>query len=141
MQGLDDVYAAGDGTNFPIKQGGIGTQQADAAAEHIAARMGAAIEPAPFHPILRGKLLAGDESLNLSADVAGGAGEGAVSDDYLWWPPQKIGGRYLAPYLEGEDTQLGLEPPRHPMEVEVELPREWHREPMALDIFGPAEHE
>ncbi len=34
---LPGVYAAGDGTNFPVKQGGIGTQQADAAAEHIAA--------------------------------------------------------------------------------------------------------
>ena len=41
VKGLEDVYAAGDGTNFPIKQGGLGTQQADAAAEHIAHRLGA----------------------------------------------------------------------------------------------------
>ncbi|MGH2943197.1 MAG: FAD-dependent oxidoreductase, partial [Solirubrobacteraceae bacterium] len=34
VRGIDDVYAAGDGTSFPIKQGGIATQQADAAAEH-----------------------------------------------------------------------------------------------------------
>src|SRR5215212_180970 len=44
---LEDVYAAGDGTTFPIKQGGIATQQADAAAEHIAARIGAAVDPNP----------------------------------------------------------------------------------------------
>jgi sulfide:quinone oxidoreductase len=137
VAGAADVYAAGDGTNFPIKQGGLGTQQADAAAEHIAARMGAELEPQPFHPILRGKLLVGEESINLKADIAGGAGEGAASPDYLWWPPQKVGGRYLAPYLGGEETQRGLEPPRRPIDVEVALPREWHREPMALDPLGP----
>ena len=38
---LPGVYAAGDGTNFPIKQGGLATQQADAVAEAIAAEVGA----------------------------------------------------------------------------------------------------
>ena len=32
----------------PVKQGGIGCQQADVAAAHIAARAGAPVEPAPF---------------------------------------------------------------------------------------------
>jgi sulfide:quinone oxidoreductase len=137
VAGAADIYAAGDGTNFPIKQGGLGTQQADAAAEHIAARMGAELEPQPFHPILRGKLLVGEESINLKADIAGGGGEGAASSDYLWWPPEKVGGRYLAPYLGGEETDRGLEPPRRPIDVEVALPREWHREPMALHPLGP----
>ena len=59
VRGVEDVYAAGDGTNFPIKQGGLGTQQADAAAAHIAHRLGAAIDVEPFHPVLRGKLLTG----------------------------------------------------------------------------------
>jgi sulfide:quinone oxidoreductase len=140
VQGIDSVYAAGDGTNFPIKQGGIGTQQADAAAAHISMRMGAAIEAVPFHPVLRGKLLVGDESVNLRADVAGGGGPGMVSEDYLWWPPQKVGGLYLAPYLEGEEAHHGLEPPRHPLDVEVALPKEWHREP-GIDVYGPGEHE
>ena len=40
VEGVADVYAAGDGTDFPVKQGGLATQQADAAAEHIAARPG-----------------------------------------------------------------------------------------------------
>ena len=66
VKGAEDLYAAGDGTNFPIKQGGLGTQQADAAAEHIAARYGADIEPRPFHPVLRGMLLTGEESLSLA---------------------------------------------------------------------------
>jgi sulfide:quinone oxidoreductase len=101
VKGVDDVYAAGDGTTFPIKQGGLGTQQADAAAEQMAARFGAPIDPRPFHPILRGQLLTGEESLHLQQDVAGGAGEGTASLDYLWWPPHKVGGRYLSPWLEG----------------------------------------
>jgi sulfide:quinone oxidoreductase len=136
VKGVSDVYAAGDGTNFPIKQGGIGTQQADAAAEHIAARLGADLEPKPFHPVLRGMLLTGGESLNLKHSLTGGEGEGAASSDYLWWPPQKVSGRYLAPYLAGETVQEEIEPPAVPLEVEVSLPHEWHAQPMGL---GPLE--
>ena len=38
--GMDDVFAAGDATAFPIKQGGLAAQQADAVAESIAASRG-----------------------------------------------------------------------------------------------------
>ncbi len=131
VKGEPDHYAAGDGTNFPIKHGGLGTQQADAAAEDIAARLGADLEPQPFHPVLRGMLLTGGESLNLAHTLSGGAGEGAVSSDRLWWPPQKVSGRFLAPYLAGGVLREELEPPIAPLEVEVELPREWHDEPRA----------
>ena len=51
------VYAAGDVTDFGIKQGGIACQQADAAAEAIAAAAGAAIEPSAFAPALRALLV------------------------------------------------------------------------------------
>jgi sulfide:quinone oxidoreductase len=133
VRGVEDVYAAGDGTNFPVKQGGLGTQQADAAAEHIAHGLGAAIAVEPFHPVLRGKLLTGDESLSLRADVAGGGGEGAASLDFLWWPPHKISGRYLAAWLYHGETHTEPEPPRRSLDVEVALPKEWHEDPMALD--------
>jgi sulfide:quinone oxidoreductase len=59
VRGRDDVFAAGDMTTFPIKQGGIAAQQADAAAESIAALAGASITPEPFRPVLRGLLLTG----------------------------------------------------------------------------------
>ena len=137
VAGVEDVYAAGDGTNFPIKQGGLGTQQADAAAEEVAAKAGAEIDPQPFEPVLRGKLITGDESLHMKYDVAGGGGGGQASADYLWWPPHKISGRYLASWLAHEDPSLDPEPPVRPLEVEVALPREWHEEPMALDPYGP----
>jgi sulfide:quinone oxidoreductase len=133
--GMEDVYAAGDGTNFPIKQGGLGTQQADAAAAHIAGRLGAAVPVEPFHPVLRGKLLTGEESLHLRADVGGGGGVEEASLDCLWWPPHKISGRYLAPFLYHGDVHAEPEPPRRSLDVEVALPAEWHSEPMALDPY------
>jgi sulfide:quinone oxidoreductase len=97
--GLDDVYCAGDATDFPVKQGGLATQQADAIAEHVAARAGADLEPQPFRPILRGRLMTGDKDRFLRHAVAGGDGHGQASEDELWWPPAKVSGRYLAPWL------------------------------------------
>jgi sulfide:quinone oxidoreductase len=137
--GVDDVYAAGDGTNFPIKQGGIATQEADGAAADIAHRLGAAIDPEPFRPVLRGKLLTGEESLQLRSEIAGGGGEGAASLDALWWPPHKISGRYLAPWLYHGEVHADPEPPGRTIDIDVALPVEWHEEPMALDPYRSVE--
>ena len=105
VTGLEDVYAAGDGTTFPIKQGGIATQQADAAAEAIAAQMGAAVAPSPIQPMLRGMLLTGVAPTYLRAQIAGAAGHRfEIAANPLWWPPSKIAGRYLAPYLAGHNV-------------------------------------
>jgi sulfide:quinone oxidoreductase len=99
---LPDVYAAGDLTDFPVKQGGIATQQADVVAEMIAADAGAAVTPHPFRPHLRGLLLTGDGERFLSADIGGGPGGASeVDSDPGWWPPVKIPGRFLGPYLAG----------------------------------------
>jgi sulfide:quinone oxidoreductase len=100
VAGLEDVYAAGDGTTFPVKQGGIATQQADAAAEAIAAQLGAALTPSPMRPTLRGMLLTGIAPTYLRAQIAGRTGDRFdTAANPLWWPPSKIAGRYLAPYL------------------------------------------
>jgi sulfide:quinone oxidoreductase len=48
VRGLEGVFAAGDMTAFPVKQGGIAAQQADAVAQSVAARHGCVIVPAPF---------------------------------------------------------------------------------------------
>jgi sulfide:quinone oxidoreductase len=53
---VDGVYAAGDVTAFPLKQGGLATQQADAAAEAMLAALGVPIVPRPFDPVLNGVL-------------------------------------------------------------------------------------
>ena len=53
------VWAAGDAIAFPVKQGGLAAQQANAVAEELAARAGADVRPQPFRPVLRGVLLTG----------------------------------------------------------------------------------
>jgi sulfide:quinone oxidoreductase len=132
VEGVDDVYAAGDGTTFPVKQGGLATQQADAAAEHLAARLGAEVDPQPFKPVLRGQLITGVESLHMRHGLTGGQGEGVVSPDYLWWPPQKVAGRYLAAWL-GHTEPAELDPPLSPLDVSVSWPHDWHGTPMGWD--------
>jgi sulfide:quinone oxidoreductase len=121
--GLDDVYAAGDGTSFPIKQGGIAAQQADAVAESLAARAGAPVDPTPFRPVLRGLLLKGGGPAFLRAEVSGGRGEtSAAARHALWWPPGKIAGRYLAPHLAAlAKTELRPPPPIEAESVPVDL--------------------
>ena len=125
---LSDVFAAGDITSFPIKQGGIAAQQADAAAEMIASSAGAEITPQPFQPVLRGLLLTGRQPHYLRHETTGGVGDAsAASPEPLWWPPAKIVGRYLAPFLA---AFAGVEsPPELPsasgaVPVEVELDSE-----------------
>ena len=56
-----------------------------------------------------------------------------LSLDCLWWPPQKISGRYLAPLIYHGDIPAEPAPPRESLDVEVALPHEWHEQPMALD--------
>jgi sulfide:quinone oxidoreductase len=122
---LEDVYAAGDGTNFPIKQGGLATQQADAVAEMVAAAVGVDIEPAPFRPVLRGLLLTGGDDRYLRHTVAGGGGEGEVAGRTLWWPPTKIAGRYISGYLFKRDDDETVEEIRAG-HIEVDLPLDAH---------------
>jgi sulfide:quinone oxidoreductase len=119
---LEGVYAAGDGTAFPIKQGGLATQQADAVAETIAAAAGAPLEPEPFRPILRGMLLTGGDNRFLRGAIAGGGGDARVASHALWWPPSKIAGRYLAPFLFDRDELEAVERIRgEHLQVDTEL--------------------
>jgi sulfide:quinone oxidoreductase len=101
---LERVFAAGDATEFAVKHGGVASQQADVAAEAIAALAGAPIEPTKFHPVIHGILLGGERPLYLSAHITGGDGSSSeVSEDPTWSPPSKIAAKYLAPYLDSRD--------------------------------------
>jgi sulfide:quinone oxidoreductase len=110
VTGCADVFAAGDATTFPLKQGGLATQQADAAAEAIAADLGVLARATPFRPVMRGLLLTGGAPLYLRASLTASgepesrafrraATSSAASPRTLWWPPAKVAGRYLAPLL------------------------------------------
>ena len=116
-----DVYAAGDLTQYPLKQGGIAAQQADAAAAAIAAQAGAAVDPAPFRPVLRGLLLTGDRPSFLRTEVAK-AGS-LVAFEPLWWPPAKIVGHHLAPFL-ADHLGLSVDAPSRPVGSAIRVERE-----------------
>jgi sulfide:quinone oxidoreductase len=87
VSGLSGVYAAGDLTQFPLKQGGIASQQADVAAASIAADAGAAVRTEPFRPVLRGLLLTGFVPRFLRAEATGA--HSTIDTEPLWWPPRQ----------------------------------------------------
>jgi sulfide:quinone oxidoreductase len=103
--GAEAVWAAGDGIAFPVKFGGLAAEQADAAAADIAARAGAMVEAKPFRPVLRGRLLTSQGPRYMRYDAGGGGGEGEATTHTLWWPPGKVAGRWLAPWLAARDEE------------------------------------
>jgi sulfide:quinone oxidoreductase len=120
VAGVADVYAAGDATSFPIKQGGLACQQADAAAETIAAQVGAAIDPQPYEGLLQGVLLTERDATYMCRESGRAAGEGSVaSAQDLWWPPTKIAGRELARHIGGPPRHLG---PVMGEDIEIRVP-------------------
>jgi sulfide:quinone oxidoreductase len=100
------VFAAGDATNYGIKHGGVASQQADVAAQAIAALAGAPVTPEPFRPEIHGILLTGGAPRFLTARLAGGRGlHSEISEEPTWSPAAKISARYLAPYLDRLERQ------------------------------------
>ena len=98
VPGSGDVFAAGDCTDQPLKQGGLAAQQADIAAAGIAALAGAEVTPTAFQPTLEAVLLTGDTPLHLDAAGARPIRSGhADADDRE--RREKIFARYLTPYL------------------------------------------
>jgi len=97
------VFAAGDAVSFPVKQGGLGAQMADVAAEGIAALAGAEAEPNPLRPVIRGVLYTGREPLFLTARYADGNIESEVSHEQAWPADEKIVAEELGPFLRSLD--------------------------------------
>ncbi len=110
VEGLQDVYAAGDMTSFPIMEAGIAAQQADVIAHTIAAAAGEPREPIPeaaaaVHQ-LHARLLGGTRPLALRGRVErrGGRTLGGHAFREPVGPlsaPPRLGGRYLGEYLAG----------------------------------------
>jgi sulfide:quinone oxidoreductase len=107
VSGLESVWAAGDATWFPVKQGGLAAQQADAAARTIAALAGAHVPVEPFHPVLRAALITGEAPEFLRSDLPHRERGEATAHRGLWSPPTKLAGNYLSPYIA---SKLGAEP-------------------------------
>jgi sulfide:quinone oxidoreductase len=100
------VFAAGDAADYPIKHGGLGAQMADAAAEAIATLAGAHDRPAPFSPVVRGKLLTGGSPVFMSARPLGAESfESEVYDEPPWPMEEKVVAEELGPYLAKLDER------------------------------------
>jgi sulfide:quinone oxidoreductase len=107
---LADVFAAGDMTQFRVKQGGLATQQADLIARVLAVRAGADVAIPPARHVLRTRLLVPDGPLYLRAELDGDgrplpAREAPqVSEEPLWWPPAKLFAHHLTPWMATQPT-------------------------------------
>jgi CBS domain-containing protein len=113
----------------------------------IAASTGADLTPQPFRPVLRGLLLTGRRPRYLRHELAGGAGDASVaSPEPLWWPPAKIVGHYLAPFL---GAFAGVEsapeapdaPDAVPVEVELDAAKVRGLAAVRLEVARDAEGE
>ncbi|HEX6695541.1 MAG TPA: FAD-dependent oxidoreductase [Solirubrobacteraceae bacterium] len=101
----DDVFAVGDATAGPYKQGGLAAQQADVVAEQIAWQLGAEHPPHPYRPVMRGLLRTADGPRYLRAEPPGEPTSAEVSEECLWWPASKIAARWLTPWLAARDVE------------------------------------
>jgi sulfide:quinone oxidoreductase len=102
VEGLSDVYAAGDVTAFPIKQGGLAAQQADLVAHTIASALGAPVKEFHQDRILRARLLHGDGALVLRTELDALGRPMSAGIQHLESrraPELKVFGQYLTPYL------------------------------------------
>ena len=85
VTGVDAVYAAGDATDHPIKHGGLASPAGRRGRCPCRSRRRRAGRGRPLRP---------------GAPRAAAHPGFARHDPALWWPPAKVSGRYLAPYLE-----------------------------------------
>jgi sulfide:quinone oxidoreductase len=101
------LFAVGDVTSFPVKQGGIAAQQADVAAAQIAAELGTGADAPAFDPLLRGVLWTGSEPRYLQGWIGGGHGEGSTLSAEPPWgePADKIVARRLSDFLAGPGAE------------------------------------
>lgn len=102
VRDLDRVYAVGDVTAHPVKQGSVACEQADAVGEAIAAAVGGEVEARRYDPILRGILWTGNEPRylygRLSDDGDGVSGFSARPEGPM--AGGKIRARYLTPLVD-----------------------------------------
>ena len=100
VRGADQVWAVGDMTTRPLRQGGLAAQQADVAAADIAAQIaGARHRGAPVPAHAPGHAAHGRRAALPGCDPRAPSARGSSSEP-PWSPAQKIVGGRLGPYLE-----------------------------------------
>jgi sulfide:quinone oxidoreductase len=105
VHGLPCVYAAGDITDTPVKHGGLSADQADVAAQAIAALAGAPVEPRPLRPALHVMLLGAARPLFIRSQMLSEHGSDVeLSSDPQWQPGRTLQSEYLGPVLAEMDA-------------------------------------
>jgi sulfide:quinone oxidoreductase len=102
VDGAPGVWAAGDATARPLKQGGLAAQQADVAARSIAAAHGGHVASVPYEPALRGVLLTGGAPRFLRRSSMSSV-PSAASARPLWSAPGKVADGRVARYLAAHE--------------------------------------
>jgi len=113
VTGLADVYAAGDMTSFPVKQGGLAAQQADLIAQRIASTYATDVKEPRAQHVLRARLIGGAHPVFLRTELdecgqatAASLQHQSFEDDESCPSPEKVFGRYLTPYLHTREPML-----------------------------------
>ena len=133
VAGLDSVYAVGDATDRPIKQGGLACQQADVTAAHIAARAGAGIEVPPLRAGAPRPPADGHARPLPAPRPRRGRGAGPTRRFLV---AEKVSGKYLSPYLVAKDVvHLPLRKPRAAPGIDVHVPLTWQQR-RAAEVLG-----
>jgi sulfide:quinone oxidoreductase len=103
VDGIEDVYAAGDLTTFPVKQGGLASQQADRIAHTIAAGTAASTKELRAGHVLLARLIGGRTPLILRTELDAWGRPGAARLEQIdkrgATSANKVVARYLTPYL------------------------------------------
>lgn len=103
VEGLEDVYAAGDMCAFPVKQGGLASQQADRVAHTIASGLGLQLKEPDERTVLQARFVGGDTTLYLRSELDWQGRATVATLQHIELGPMdgaKVLGRYLTPYLE-----------------------------------------
>jgi sulfide:quinone oxidoreductase len=115
VEGMADVYAAGDITTFPIKHGGLASQQSDRIAHSIAAGLGLTPHELRAKRVLEVRLIGGQRPLRLriELDEFGQPTAATLAQARSHRQPSwtKVFGRYLTPYLETRSPLAASLPP------------------------------
>jgi sulfide:quinone oxidoreductase len=147
MRGAEHVWAIGDAAAYPVKFGGLATQQADQAAADIARLTGVAVAAPDRALMLRGVLLTGSTPRALGSQPPFNQAHRP-----MWRPEDKVYGQYLSAYLGLLDREATDPAPAEDgaMMIDQTLPSEaaadelhalWQDDNDAVARLGRAMHD
>jgi sulfide:quinone oxidoreductase len=95
VTGAKGIYAVGDMTDRPLKQGALAAQQADVTATAIAAAAAGSLTTPTYRPVMRALLTGLGGPLRLRNPPF----DGDANTESAWWPANGIPGVRLGPLL------------------------------------------